>query len=202
MKIACIFTGRIDGYDINYNNIMDNIIQGNEVDFYLATDTSLEQDLTGFIRLYKPKKVLIAEQDIYFDYYKYNTIHHVGTRDRSMYFTSNKYNVFQLINKEKEYDIIIFYRLDYISINKFDYSILTNLDDSTIYIPSYDDHCGVNDRMAIGSYGAMKKYTDLHVKLEEVLEMTNRFHPETMLNDYLNYIRMNIIRFNLVYHKR
>ena len=45
MNIAIIFSGRIYKFANHYNNIMDNIVQDNNVDFFLSHSPELDEDL-------------------------------------------------------------------------------------------------------------------------------------------------------------
>ena len=58
MKIAILFSGRILNYDRYYNNLKKFIFKDNEVDIFLSHSKELNEDLTGFINLYKPKIVI------------------------------------------------------------------------------------------------------------------------------------------------
>ena len=60
MKIAVLFSGRINYHKDIYDNFIDKIVIYNEVDFYLSTSPEItnDRDLQDFIELYKPIKVI------------------------------------------------------------------------------------------------------------------------------------------------
>ena len=56
MKILIVFSGRLTSYDKHYQNIMDNLVQDNEVDFIAGISNELINDklIESFKNLYNP----------------------------------------------------------------------------------------------------------------------------------------------------
>lgn len=199
MRVAILFSGRIKHYRENYDNILSNIIQNNQVDIFLSHSPELNEDLEDFIRLYKP--IIVLNDKIgYFDYTKY------PKRDKNqghntMCMFVNRLRVFQLLRnymKEKNvfYDAILSYRLDIIAQDKIDWS---EIDSNTLYIPAKNDYGGINDQIAYGSINVMKKYMTIYNDLNNILEDGCIFHPESLLKKYLEKCRLIIERIRFRY---
>ena len=196
MRIAILFTGRINYYKDIYNNIIENIVNNNQYDCYLSTSPDITDvdDLKEFIDLYKPVKVI--NEPIYhnFDYDKYEKLS-CWVRPRNicdMWY--NRMRIFNVI--EDKYDIILSYRLDLNAFNYMNYEI-----NDSIHIPLCDDYSGgINDQVAYGNYNEMKKYMNLYLKLPEILNNC-KMHPETILKYYINNYNLNVKRIeNFIYY--
>jgi hypothetical protein len=102
-----------------------------------------------------------------------------------MYYSIKK--CFDLI--DDEYDIIIRARFDLLLQPKFDIeSILTDLQNKKydVYIPNEEFNMGgYNDQLAIGTYDAMKIYSDTFFNLNKFSHELKRWHPETFLGKQL-----------------
>lgn len=95
------------------------------------------------------------------------------------------------------YDLVIYLRAD-----QHFYMDLTfpsfPLPDDTLYIPSGNDHTGINDQFAMGSMKAMEHYTNCFHHITEIYKKTNiPFHTETYVK--LHNQTMKIERFYLHY---
>ena len=89
-----------------------------------------------------------------------------------------------------EYDVVIRTRFDLLLQPKFDIeSILTDLQNKKydIYIPNVEFNLGgYNDQVAIGTYDAMKVYSDTFFNLNKFAQELKRWHPETFLGKQLD----------------
>ena len=54
LKLAILMAGRIMNYKNAYPNIMENIVQGNDVDFFLSHSPELDEDLEDFRKVFQP----------------------------------------------------------------------------------------------------------------------------------------------------
>ena len=119
MKVAVLLYGRINNYDIHYKNTIEALGEENQVDFFLSTDPSLNEDILGFTKLYKPILVCSDPINTDIDLYKYNNRRsEVNIHNMERHFI-NKMRVFKLLenyletnNKNIEYDYIISTRVD------------------------------------------------------------------------------------------
>ena len=194
MKVAILFSGRINYYKDIYNNIVEKLVSNNKVDFYLSTSPDIidENDLIGFIDLYKPIKVINEHIKHDFDYNKYEKLS-CWVRPKNI--CDMWYNRMCIFNEiEDKYDIILSYRLDLIAFNSMNFDI-----NDYINIPYYADYEGINDQVAYGNYNEMKKYMNLYSYLPEILNNC-LMHPETILKYYINNYNLNINRFKFVYY--
>lgn len=208
MKIAVLFSGRIQKYKEHYENICFAIGQNHEVDFFLSHSPECVEDLTDFIKIYKPQKVNNKPIQ-YIDVSNY-TCHQESNSHNMMCMWFNRKRVFDDMRKYMcknniWYDLVISTRLDLWCYQLLDYSqihpsILTSKD---IYIPEGHDWGGVNDQMAIGNYYAMEQYMTLYRNILPILDnlmITNgTYGPEPVLLTHLNMMGMNIHRFKLDY---
>jgi hypothetical protein len=207
MKIAMVFSGRIKKYSQHLDNILNNIVQDNEVDFFLSHSPELIEDLDEFSRFYKPK-IIINDPIKYKDYSKFITHDETSHHNVSSMLINRlrvQKAVFEYSNKNNiNYDLVISYRFDLFCYNKLDLNyflkeIQQNNNNHYLFIPSGDDYGGINDRLAIGSMYSISKYLQLYEKLDEIMESGNCiFHPEELLLYYMKTYCQDIVinRFN------
>jgi hypothetical protein len=195
MKIAVLFSGRVYKFGAHYNNIMENVVQDHDADFYLSHSPELneETEVELFKELYKP--VAVCNDPIPdFNFEQYPLIDELYTKRRnvvSMFY--NRKRVFELMKEYgKLYDCIVSYRLDLFSYSKIDYS---NLDQS-IYIPEGQDHFGgINDQVAHGTYEPMSIYMNLFDSMKKYLdEKKTIFFPELLNKCHLFENNICVIR--------
>ena len=196
MKIAVLFSGRVYKFGSHYNNIMENVVQDHDADFYLSHSPELneEDDLEVFKEMYKP--VAVCNDPIPdFDFQKYHIVDEIFTKRRnvvSMFY--NRKRVFDLIKASgKNYDCIVSYRLDLFSSTKIDY---TKLEREPIYIPEGQDYSGgINDQVAYGTYEPMNIYMNLFDSMKTYLENNMCiFNPEILNRCHLLSNKLPIIR--------
>ena len=195
MKIAILFSGRINYYKQIYDNLIQKVINNNEVDFYLSTSPHItnEIDLQYFIDLYKPVKVINEPINHDFDYNNYELLSCWSKPQNICDMWFNRIRVFNLI--EDKYDIILSYRLDINAFNNMNYEI-----NDLINIPNGCDYdYGINDQIAYGNYNNMKKYMNLYSYLPEILNNC-KMHPETILKYYINNYNLNVKRIDFIYY--
>ena len=201
-KLAILFSGRIDRFDEHYTNIMSNIVQTNEVDFFISTicsDTQLEH----FCSLYKPKG--ICNDEINYDQYKHYECnkYHMTNFHNMMCMHIHRMRVYQEMElysntTNTKYDLVISMRLDAYSDSVLDIVGPVQEEADVVYIPNGYDWGGVNDQMALGNIQSMKVYMNLYQDIETWIQVQN-FGPETILKNYLDAHNMNIIRFDFKY---
>jgi len=195
MRIAVLFSGRVYKFGAHYNNIMENVVQDHDADFYLShsPEEDNECDLELFKEIYNPVAI-INDPIPEFDFNEYPIIDELYTKRRnvvSMFY--NRKRVFKLMKASgKKYDCIVSYRLDLFSYSKIDY---TNLGKS-IYIPEGQDHFGgINDQVAYGAYEPMNIYMNLFDSMKQYLdEKKTIFFPELLNKCHLFENKISIIR--------
>lgn len=201
MKIAIVFSGRIKKYSQHLDNIFHNIVQGNEVDFFLSHSPDLIEDLDEFSRFYKPK-IIINDPIKYKDYRKFITHNETSLHNVSSMLINRLRVQKALLEYSNEntitYDLVISYRFDLFSYDKLDLNNILkeiqNNGDNYLFIPAGDDYGGINDRVAIGSTYSISKYLQLYEKLDEIMESGNCiFHPEELLLYYIKTYCQDIV---------
>ena len=205
MRIAVLIYGRLNRCTDHYNNILDTIGRGNDIDFFLSSDNSHPWQLNDFINLYKPVKYCndIVQYNCDFSIYPTNR---PETRIHNMtcHFI-NKERVFLLLKQhiEKEninYDVVISLRVDLVFYNNFDF---TNLEPDTIYIPEgydYGETC-TNDQVAYGTLPVMEKYNMIFSNIIHLLSSKLSVpHPESLTFANINFHNLKTKRVNIPYH--
>lgn len=199
MKIALLYFGRLDRYRDIFENMKENIFQDKDVDIFISHSPILNEDMQGFVDLYKPIAYVDEPMDVEGRLNEnYNTTCHC----------INKMRVFELMEKyclEKniEYDIIMAYRPDNYAYEKLNYEQFDVSNKNTIYIPSDGDHCGgINDQIAIGNKYSMKKYMNIYNNLLTLLDNGCNFHPETLFRRHVEAMGLEVRRFNYNYRAR
>ena len=192
MKIAILYSGRISCYDTYYNNLQKYIVKNNEVDFFLSHSKELNEDLSGFINLYKPK--LIIDENI--EYSGPPPPHYNG-----MCMFYNRQRLFHAFKKYcgemgAIYDIVMVYRVDLLALSEIEFQTFNRLNDNTIYVPNIRQSQGVNDFLAIGNMNSIEKYCNLFIYYKQLLYISsNSSSNELLLKIYLQGICTDIIFF-------
>jgi hypothetical protein len=200
MKLAILFSGRIRKFGNHYNNIMENIVQGNDVDFYLSHSPEVIEDLDSFCELYKP--VAVCDDPIpEFDHSKYKIFPEFNTKPRNIWcMFYNRKRVFNLLeSNSKEYDCIISYRLDALAHEPLNLDLVKE-NITGIFIPEGFDHCGgINDQIAYGAYEPMRVYLNTLDSMINVLENGCYLLPELINRGHLEKSGIPIIRVKFDY---
>jgi hypothetical protein len=192
MKIAILYSGRIFNYDTYYNNLNKYIVKENDVDYFLSHSKELNEDLTGFMELYKPK--IVIDENIDFD-----TSNTPNYSVMCMFY--NRYRLFKAFKKycqdnSVNYDIIMVYRLDILAISEINFGIMNELNDNVLYVPNIRHSQGINDFIAIGNFVAIEKYCNLFAHYNELLNVSNNSSSgELLLAIYLQGMSMKIYLF-------
>lgn len=192
MKVAILFAGRILNYDIYYNNLKQFILKDHDVDIFLSHSKELNEDLTGFINLYKPK--IVIDENIQYDGIYPNNYNLI-----CMY--CNRYRLFQCFKKYCKdntitYDIIMVYRLDLLALSDIHFNNFNELKDDVIYIPNVNQSKGYTDIVAIGNLNAIEKYCNIFIHYDDIIPRCYaRESGELILKVYLDSINIRVIYF-------
>jgi len=195
MKIAILYSGRISDYDTYYNNLKKYIIKDNDVDFFLSHSKELNEDLTGFIDLYKPK--IVIDENIIFNSHTRNY--------NGMCMFNNRHRLFQSFktycqDNSIHYDRIMVYRIDLLALSEINFDDMNVLENDTIYVPNLRHSQGINDFIAIGNFHAIEKYCNLFIEYTNLLSIShNSDSNELILKIYLQNIccmKINYFPYN------
>ena len=182
MRIAILFSGRIEKYDQHYTNIMERIVQDHDADFFLSHSPELLEDLDDFARIYQPKA--INNDPIEFsDFSGYKCHPDTSKPHNVLSMWINRRRVFQemrnyMINTNTWYDAVIHARIDAWYDEPLNYGALDpNVDglcpvlgNREVFVPHGYDWGGLNDQLAIGSYYSMESYMTLYDDVQNVLD--------------------------------
>lgn len=192
MKIAILYSGRVLNYDTYYKNFQKYIVQDHDVDIFFFHNKNQNEDITGFIDLYKPK--IVIDEDIEYDH------DIIPANISGMYMFYSRYFIFKAFKQyvsdnNCNYDYVCSCRLDILPLHIVQFETLIH-DDNTVNIPNLANSAGCNDLMAIGSIVAMEKYFNLVENYIELLIITNNTGSnEFILLTYLQKIGLNINRY-------
>ena len=209
MRIAILFSGRIQRYKEHYHNILFAIGQDHEVDFFLSHSPECIEPLDDFIELYKPKTA------------NNNPIHYLDATQYKCHPESNSHNMMCMwVNRKRVfedmrlymvlnniwYDLVISTRLDLWCYQLLDYTTLldpTKMTHKDIFVPEGQDWGGLNDQMAIGNFYAMEQYMTLYDHMKDIIErvmITNgTYGPEPVLSTHVEMVGLKVHRFPLEY---
>ena len=178
MRIAILFSGRIEKYDQHYTNIMERIVQDHDADFFLSHSPELLEDLDDFARIYQPKA--ITNDPIEFSDFSGYTCHPDTSKPHNVLsMWINRQRVFQemrnyMINTNTWYDVVIHARIDTWYDEPLNYGALLNKDntiqDQEVFVPHGYDWGGLNDQFAVGNYYSMESYMTLYDDVQNVLD--------------------------------
>ena len=206
MKIAILFSGRINRFQEHYENIQKNIVQNHDVDFFLSHSPECDEDIDKFCTIYRPKTVN-NDPIHYLDLSSY-TCHPQSNSHNVMCMWVNRRRVFQdmrdyMIKNNVWYDLVISTRLDTWCYEALNVSKYENISDNEIYIPNGNDWGGLNDQLALGNYYAMEKYMMLYSNMNTILDrlktITGYYGPEPMLKENVMLNDLVVHRFPLYY---
>jgi len=197
--IAILLSGRLTSYDKHYQGIMDNLVQGNDVDFYagISTEPINERLLDGFLKMYKPVAWAISDKPLFdIDFKKEKEKMPKGSSppQSTVYQARNRDKSRSLLMKSKvNYDWIISTRTDLYYKNKLNYD---ELDSEFVNIPLGAEHGGIQDKIAIAKKPLILRYLNMYDYLEEHIKKKN-LAPERTLNTYLKKFKIPVKRITL-----
>lgn len=211
-NVAILLTGRLLFFKDHYDNIVKTF--GPNIDFFLSTDHSLDENLEEFIKVYKPIAVNnkpITEVNIYQQFYdKFFTmfpeaIIYRNSSNMTKNFI-NKKRVVELLKTHIQvtgttYDYICMTRLDILYDSSIDWSLINSLE-NTIFVPEDYDYNGLNDRICIGNLDTIEKYASIYNNSLRIIESTfetnnNIIFPEILLHAHISDLKVNVKRFPL-----
>lgn len=193
-KIALCLSGLIRHSFFCFPYIYQNFLnQGLDVDVFIHTWNE-----SPTIELYNSKKYQIENQQQVIDAIKsqidFGSIRIEGnvSNNISMYYSIKK--CFDLV--PSDYDIVIRCRFDLLLENNLDLKTIVSgilNKDYDIFIPGKIFNVGgYNDQLAIGSYSAMKVYSDCIFHLNLLTRELKRWHPESFLGLWLDKNNLKI----------
>jgi hypothetical protein len=220
MKLAILLSGRLTTYEEGYKDIMEKLVQGNEVDFYVGVsnekaNAELEK---GFKALFKPvsyKKTAKGElTGINWEQLKTNKST-TPIKKNIMYMWKNRLNVLnQLKKSKKKYDWIISTRVDERYARKLNYSKLVadklNLPKtygtSKQWKKAGDDWEGLQDQVAIGKKPLIEKYLSVYPNLKKYIKDVGNYKhlknydAEKLMNHHIIMKDIPVNRFDFKFY--
>lgn len=202
MKIAILFSGRISCFQRSYPNIMENIVQGNDVDFFISYSKDIDiNETNAFLETFEPKAFMESDEK----YFYVNPIYHSSRNkwENVMCMYLNRKNVKTLFKKymedhQIEYDLVLSYRVDYWIHSKLNLQQLVNKsNEGFLSIPAGNNYQGLNDQMAIGNMNTIIQYLSVYDALPHLLQRFGTLNPEIILQNYVKLKKIKLFRFPL-----
>jgi hypothetical protein len=195
MHIAILFFGRVQEYAKKY--ILNVLPPGHQYDFFLSSDNSPQDQIDGFIELYKPAAIINDTITYGVDFGKYpnGKTCPANIHNMTCHFINKKrvYGLMDAFAKENaiDYDLVIASRLDLFS----EPIPLFPPAPNCIYIPAGEDHTGLNDRFAMGDMETMGKYMNIFDNCTYLLENGISVpHPENLTLYNILHHHITVIR--------
>jgi len=205
MYIAVLLYGRILNYREHHSNIIENIGHEHTFDFFYASDSESDSDISEFRELYKP--ILCNNEKISYpiDFSKYlgGRLRETSIHNMTCHFI-NKERVFALLEQHVKqtgstYDCIVCTRVDIKYHEPIYWDNVISSDPSVVFIPESCDAYGINDQIAIGNFSSMKKYMNIYSNTIPLLERDVRITGECLFKAHIEDCGLNVCRFPLNY---
>ena len=198
MLIGVCFFGRIKHFDKKY--VLHSFGSSHTYNFFYSGDNEPEELVDTFKKMYTPISVNNDKivYDIDFGIYPNNKTHPVNIHNMTCHLI-NKKRVFQLLEEHcnktnTAYDIIVACRFD-LYMNAYSPELPLK---NTVYIPSGNDHTGINDRFAFGDFQTMKQYMNIYDNCVYLIENNiSVAHPENLHLYNILHCKINIVRINI-----
>lgn len=207
MKIAILCAGRISNNDdVNtiykqYENIKENVIQDNDVDFFVSHSPELGEDIDTFCKLYQPK-TFNNEPIEYVDVSAYPHLHSPHATICMFYNRSRVFHDFEKYVQENkvQYDLIINHRIDTLTHEKLMCNQFDIQNNNAIYIPkcngfSCKQWTGISDQFALGQFDSMKHYMCIYDRMIEYLDEIGIIMGEVIVKYCLKKNNVEVVRF-------
>jgi hypothetical protein len=206
MKIAVLFSGRINDDTQQYENIMNILVSHHHADFFICYQKDSNPEVVNnVISLYQPKKIM-GNDEIYFPVDKYPSSpesrpHRIMCMYKSRYLLRNLFQEY-IEETKTEYDIVISTRMDmfYEDNTMLGEYQLPYIQQNIILIPEYWDCMGINDQIAVGNQNTILNYLNVYDSLHGMLEAGVFISPEFILWSYLQFKDQQIVRYPAKYH--
>jgi len=198
MRVAVLFFGRLKHHERKY--LLNSLPKTHEYDIFLSCDAEPQELLDNFIGLYSPIAATNEKiaYDVDFGKYPNQKTHPVNIHNMTCHFL-NKKRVFGLLEQHVAatgavYDVVLSARLD-LSVGPLGLQVPA---ENTVYIPSNEDHTGINDRLAFGDMETMKKYMNVFDNCLYLLENNLSVpHPENLTLYNILHWKISVSRFHL-----
>lgn len=198
LNVAVLISGRINIDTNQYNNFV-KIFGKYNPDIFVSHSKGYSIDyIQKFTNLYKP--ISIIENDEIFNINITNKRSETNVHNTMCMF-QNRFNCLQLLQSiDKKYDLVISYRCDCrIADNFIPFENLINKNVPGIHIPYHNDYGGINDQFAFGDMKNMEIYLSVLPNINDLLNNGVVFHPETLLDRFLQSKKVIVYRFLLNY---
>ena len=183
MKTAVLVSGQMRSLDVCISSIQKHLLQ-RIGDYDLFAHVAEDEDAWK-VELLEPKQCVVVNQP---ELDEKNYIHRTGRgvigvqQVLRMFWSmeeSNKMKAAAEIDRGAPYDWVIRLRPD----TQFfsDVEDLSTLDANAVYVPTFCNYWGYQDRFAFGSSTAMDAYHRKLDLLDEFVAGNGIFHPETIL---------------------
>ena len=204
MKIALCISGKFRNSVFCYPSIYNNFILNYNTDVFIHSWDYVQESFD----LYQPKKVIV-ENEMEILKSELSKIQLSNTVTINPYSNINNnilmyYGIKRVVDMvDDDYDFIIRIRPDLYFNDKLCLDAI--FDDLSkekydLQIPNQtQNHTGMNDQIAIGSFKKMKYYSYVFDNINEIVNTTNYWHPESILYTFLKTLKFKVNQLNCEY---
>jgi hypothetical protein len=198
MRVAVLFYGRITHFDKRH--LLKKLDRSHEIDVFYSCSDQPDDLIDDFINLYEPIAMNRDKIEYSIDLSAYTKGTGTNIHNMICHFINLK-RVFQLLEEHvlktgATYDLVIMTRLD-LMIESLE---LVQPKVNTIYIPSGNDHAGINDLFAMGSIDSMRHYANILDNMTVLLDThVLNVNPEKLTLGNMIYCGITIERFPMDY---
>jgi hypothetical protein len=187
MNVAVLYSGHLRTWNACRQNQIDNFYTPTTETYFYTYD----EPETPYKQFNKIQGTYYTEP---LDWYNSNK-NPVTCTDNTLQAWHNLFIGFCLV--PHNYDVYVKSRTDIVLSGKINFEDY-NIDDTNIYIPYGNDHCGgVNDQFAFGSYKVMKKYYSVYLEHGNLFREGKTFHTEFYVTENLKKQGVVINRLNI-----
>ena len=213
MKVAILFSGRLNIDDEIFNNFKNVFLNEVDCDVFVSHSKGYSSEyIDKFVEMYKPVKIIESDEaypvKIYTERnFRKNRFTIIPNALRMYLNRKYVYNLFtEYINETNtKYDMIIYSRLDLFFNCTFKYIDIYNVINThtnIILVPEgFDYEGGLNDQFAIMKPNEASIYSGVYDNIYRmVFEEDIELHPETLLKVHLKKYNITVGRFNCDYY--
>ena len=202
MKIAILFTGRINDNKNIFDNFLFCLGYMPDTDIFISYPQNTDKELIERVKnMYNPR-IMIENDETFFDTQHYKKQPETNVHNcLSMYKSrANICAAFQqyMLQTNKSYDYVVCTRMDNFYKRQLDYEKISSV--NSLFIPTGQDwRDGINDQFSCGYTNEVVQYMNCYYYLQKLLNEGIILHPESLLKAYLEFIEIKIFRFDFEY---
>jgi len=213
MKTAICLAGTGRQIDYTFDNLKEYLIQdikNSDIIVYITKNDNSDKARLCFEKLENTYIHIVEETPIDITPFKFQykwppnpAMNHALGRQIYLQMLKSRLHINYLIDHteeitNKKYDRVIFSRMDVVY-EKPVYDLIKDLEllSNLVWVPSFHNWGGSNDRFAVSNREGMEKYFSLYKHVEKYCQQGHMLHAESTLKHHLNNMEMDTRRFDI-----